>query len=165
MAEAAVRLPGRIAQGILARGALVLLRLYLGAIFLVAVTPKLRTDFAPRFNGMLEKVALVDGHPFYQLFVRQVVQPHAAVFAAILPCAELLIGVALVLGLLTRLAAAGAILLLLNYLLAKGAWFWYPSSNDAAFILIALALLIGAAGRTRGLDALLARRWPRGVLW
>jgi uncharacterized membrane protein YphA (DoxX/SURF4 family) len=70
-----------------------------------------------------------------------------------------------VLGLVTRFSAAVALVLTLNYMFAKGAWFWTPSSNDAAFVAIALALLIGAAGRTLGLDASLARRWPRSPLW
>jgi hypothetical protein len=41
-------------------------------------------------------------------------------------------------------------------MLAKGAWFWYPSSNDAALAAIAVSLIVGAAGRTLGLDAMLA---------
>jgi hypothetical protein len=58
-----------------------------------------------------------------------------------------------------------ALLLTVNYLFAKGQWFWTPSSNDAAFAAISIGLLIGAAGRTFGLDALLARRWPRAPFW
>jgi hypothetical protein len=53
----------------------------------------------------------------------------------------------------------------MNYMFAKGHWFWTSSSNDAAFVAISLALLIGAAGRTLGLDAFLARRWPRSPFW
>jgi uncharacterized membrane protein YphA (DoxX/SURF4 family) len=75
------------------------------------------------------------------------------------------VGVLLVLGLFSRMAAVIALLLVVNYMLAKGAWFWYPSSNDAAFGMIAIALLIGAGGRTLGLDTLVARRWPRSPLW
>jgi uncharacterized membrane protein YphA (DoxX/SURF4 family) len=73
--------------------------------------------------------------------------------------------VTLVLGLATRLSATVALVLLVNYMLAKGAWFWYPSSNDAALAAIAVSLIIGAAGRTLGLDAMLARRWPRSPFW
>lgn len=160
-----MRLPGSILQGILARAALVLLRIYLGVIFLVAAWPKLRVDFTPGLTRFLEQVALEHGHPFYQEFVRRVVLPHASLFAALVTWGELLVGLTLVLGLMTRLSAAVALLLVVNYMLAKGAWFWTPSSNDAAFAAISLALLIGAAGRTFGLDALLAQRWPRSPLW
>jgi thiosulfate dehydrogenase [quinone] large subunit len=110
-------------------------------------------------------VALEKGHPFYQEFVRQVLIPHASVFAALVTWGELLIGISLMLGLLTRLSAVAALLLAVNYMFAKGDWFWTPSSNDAAFVAISLGLVLGAAGRTLGLDALLARRWPRSPLW
>jgi uncharacterized membrane protein YphA (DoxX/SURF4 family) len=160
-----MRLPGSILQGIVARAALVLLRIYLGVIFLLAVWPKLQEDFTPHLIGFLEKVALARGHPFYQEFVQRVVLPNASLFATLVTWGELLVGLTLVLGLLTRLSAAVALLLLVNYMFAKGAWFWEPSSNDAALAAISVALLIGAAGRTFGLDALLAKRWPQSPFW
>ena len=132
-------LPGEIVQGILARIALVILRVYLGVVFLLAAMPKLRDDTAPDLVEFLNHVALERGH--------------------------LLVGVTLIAGLLTRLSAGLALLLALNYMFAKGAWFWSPWSTDAAHAVIALVLLIGAAGRTLGIDRFLARRWPRGVFW
>jgi hypothetical protein len=56
-------------------------------------------------------------------------------------------------------------LLFLNYMLAKGRLFWSPDSEDAAVFFSALVLLLGAAGRVWGLDAYLARRWPRVPFW
>jgi thiosulfate dehydrogenase (quinone) large subunit len=158
-------LPAQVLQGVLARGALVLLRVQLGVVFLVAGIPKVKNDFTPHLTGFLQDVALTKGHEFYQGFVNQVALPHAAVFAILVSWGEVLAGVALVLGLATRFAASVALLLLLNYMFAKGAWFWTPSSNDAAYIAISLALIIGAAGRTLGVDEALARRWPRCPLW
>jgi thiosulfate dehydrogenase [quinone] large subunit len=160
-----LRLAASILQGILARAALVLLRIYLGVIFLLAAWPKLGGDFTPGLTGFLQKVALENGHPFYREFVRRVVLPNALLFASLITWGELLVGVTLVLGLFTRFSAGVALVLVVNYMLAKGAWFWTPSSNDAAFAVISLALLIGAAGRTLGLDAFLARRWPRSPFW
>jgi uncharacterized membrane protein YphA (DoxX/SURF4 family) len=133
-----VRLPGSILQGILARAALVLLRIYLGVIFLLAAWPQLKG--ASAFST-------------------------ASLGAALIPGGELLVGLTLVLGLFTRLAAAVALLLVANRMFAQGPWLWEPTSNDAAFAVIAVALLIGAAGRTFGLDALLAKRWPRSPFW
>jgi thiosulfate dehydrogenase (quinone) large subunit len=158
-------LPGEILQGILARAALVLLRIYLGTVFLIAASPKIREDFTPRLTSFLEQVALQKGHLFYQEFIRQVVLPHASLFATLITWGELVVGLLLILGLFTRLASVVALILCVNYMFAKGAWLWWPSSNDAAFATIALALVIGAAGRTLGLDALLARRRPRSPLW
>ncbi len=158
-------LPGEIIQGILARGALVILRLYVGVVFLVAALPKVQRDFAPGLLGFLEQVALQRGHPFYQRFVQDIVLPNVPVFSELVRWGELLVGATLIVGLLTRFSAAVVLVLALNYMFAKGAWFWTPTSNDAALVAISLALLIGAAGRTLGLDALLARRWPRSPLW
>ena len=160
-----MRLPGEILQGIMARWALVLLRVYLGAVFLLAALPKIHQDFSPGLTTFLKQVALERGHPFYQEFVHRVILPNVAAFAALITWGELLVGVTLVLGLLTRFSAGFALVLALNYMFAKGVWFWTPTSNDAASVAIALALLIGAAGRTLGLDALLARRWPRSPFW
>jgi uncharacterized membrane protein YphA (DoxX/SURF4 family) len=158
-------LPGEIIQGILARSALVILRVYLGVVFLVGAVPKIQRDVTPELVGFMKQVALQHGHPFYQQFVHAVVLPNAGAFATLISWGELLVGVTLILGLLTRFSAAFALVLGLNYMFAKGDWFWTPSSSDAAVVAISLALLIGAAGRTLGLDALLARRWPRSPLW
>lgn len=158
-------LPGTILQGILARTALVVLRIYLGVVFLVAALPKFQQDFTQGLLGFLDQVALQRGHPFYQEFLQRIVIPHASLFAILVSWGELLVGLSLILGLLTRVSAAVAFLLAVNYMFAKGQWFWSPSSNDAAFALISVALLLGAAGRTFGLDSLLARRRPRSPFW
>jgi len=160
-----MRLPGEIIQGILARSALVVLRVYLGIVFLAAAAPKVQRDPIPEYRAFVQQVAMERGHPFYRSFAERFVLPNAPAFAVVITWGETLVGASLILGLLTRCSAALGILLSVNYMFARGAWFWTPWSNDAAFVAIAFALLIGAAGRTLGLDALLARRWPRSPLW
>ena len=160
-----MRLPGEILQGILARAALVLLRVYLGVVFLIAAVPKVLGDFTPGLTAFLEQRAMEQSHPFYRGFLQEVVLPNTHLIAALVTWGESLVGVLLILGLMTRLSATVALLLTLNYMFAKGAWPWTPSSNDAAFAAISLALVIGAAGRTLGLDSILARRWPRSPFW
>jgi uncharacterized membrane protein YphA (DoxX/SURF4 family) len=143
------------------------LRIYLGVVFLIAVSAKLRAQpsFTPGLVGFLQHLALENAHPFYRPFVTDVVLPHAGFFAKLVIVGELLVGLALVTGTATRLAAVGAMVLVLNYMFAKGAWFWTPSSNDAAFFFIALVVGLSRAGRTFGVDRLLARRWPNVPLW
>jgi thiosulfate dehydrogenase [quinone] large subunit len=141
------------------------LRIYLGVIFVVAAVPKVRGGFVPGLNGFLHHVALQKAPDFYRGFVEHAVLPHVGFFGLLIPWTELTIGVTLILGLGTRLSAAAALVLLMNYMLAKGAWPWYPSSNDAAWAAVSLALILGAAGRTFGVDAMLARRWSRSPLW
>ena len=75
------------------------------------------------------------------------------------------LGVALVVGCLTRLTAAVVLVWSINNLIQAGPGAWNPVGADAAFAAISIALLLGAAGRTIGLDDLLARRWPRSPFW
>lgn len=146
---------------------LVALRVYLGIVFLVAAWPKLTAGggFAPRLTGFVEAAALPNAHAFYRPFLETVVLPNAALFAVLVTVGELLVGLSLVTGTVTRVGGFGAAFLTLNYLFAKGNWFWVPSSNDAAMFMIALVVAIGAAGRAFGGDYWLARRWPGVAFW
>lgn len=143
------------------------LRIYLGLIFAIAVYPKLTmgASFAGALSGFLTHVGLQNAHPFYQHFLSAIVLPHVSTFAILIIVAETAVAIALTTGTATRLAAVVAMLLVTNYMFAKGLWWWNPSSNDGAFFVIALVLAICAAGRTFGFDARLARRWPNSVLW
>lgn len=154
-------------RGMIRRALLVPLRLYLGVVFLMAVWPKLTAagGFRPRMVGFLENVALENGHPFYVAFLERTVLPSPELFALLVVLGEAAIAVALLTGTATRLAAGAAMFLVLNYMFAKGMWFWVPASNDAAFFFIALVLLLGAAGRSLGVDRLLHDRFPRAPLW
>ena len=147
------------------RRLLVILRVYLGTLFIYAGVTKLNDGQWPsELVGFLQG-ALQHGHPFYRGFISGVVLPHAAGFAAVIRMAELLTGVALVTGTATRLAALGAMFLTVNYMFAKGAWWWWASSNDSAFFFIALVLILGRAGRSFGVDYFLAQRWPDAWIW
>ncbi len=92
-------------------------------------------------------------------------QQYEAGGLALLAWAELLVGSTLILGLLTRLSAAGAILMLLQRLFTPELQLGVIPQSELAWSCVALALIIGAAGRTFGLDALLARRWARSPFW
>jgi uncharacterized membrane protein YphA (DoxX/SURF4 family) len=83
----------------------------------------------------------------------------------LLPWAELLVGSTLILGLLTRLSAAGALLIVVQPLFTKGLQLEILSQPELAWGCVALALIVGAAGRTFGLDALLAERRARSPFW
>jgi uncharacterized membrane protein YphA (DoxX/SURF4 family) len=92
-------------------------------------------------------------------------QQYEAGGLALLPWAELLVGSTLILGLLTRLSAAGALLMLLQRLFSQELQLGVIPPSELAWGCVALALIIGAAGRTFGLDALLAKRWARSPFW
>jgi uncharacterized membrane protein YphA (DoxX/SURF4 family) len=148
------------------RRLLLVLRVYLGVIFLVAASAKfLQPSFVSSLPAILTQGALQHGHPFYQSFIRSVVLPHASTVAELVRYGELLTGLSLLAGAATRVGGFGAMFLTGNYLFSKGAWFWWPSSNDAAFFFIALTLALGSAGRVLGVDQYLARKWPAVPAW
>ena len=101
----------------------------------------------------------------YRAFTEHVVIPHAHLFGVLVMAGELVAGLSLLFGVATRVGAAIAMLLFLNYMLAKGRMFWSPDSEDAAVFFSALVVCLAAAGRTLGADALLHRRWPRVAAW
>lgn len=112
-----------------------LLRVYLGAVFLVSGALKLASgDFASRMTRFLETVigasgedvdpGLPTGFSWYRPFLEEVVIPNAELFASLVMAAEFAAGVALVLGVGTRLAAATGFVLLVNYSFAWGALPW-----------------------------------------
>lgn len=164
-AQPFMRLPGAILQGILARSALTLLRIYLGLAFLASAWRKLDHGYAPELSQLLQPGGGGSSPIWYQRFAEQIIVPRVALVAALIAWGELLVGCCLILGLGTRLAAALAFLLALNFTLAQGTWLGEGSSPYMSWAMIALALLIGAAGRTLGLDAFLGKRWPRSPFW
>ncbi len=97
-------------------------------------------------------------------FYENVVLPHWGVWSIFLMLAELAIGVGLILGIATRLAAVGGLLLLVPIwvmLWHTNLYLWeYPAEDLFPLVLLAIA----PAGRYRGLDRRLVERfgerWP-----
>ena len=148
------------------RALLLFLRFHLAVILLLTVTGKIVRE-APFRVEMLDFVGHVMGRtiPPYHAFLQNVVIPHATLFSYLVMIAELVAGVLLLTGTCTRAGAAITMFLVLNFMLAKGRWFWSPDNVDAADFFSALVVMLGAAGRAWGVDALLAKRWPRSWLW
>jgi thiosulfate dehydrogenase (quinone) large subunit len=149
------------------RALLLILRVHLGVILLVTVLGKLTRDapFTAEMLGFLQGYAMRNASGAYQQFLQQLVIPHATLFSYLIMAGELLAGLSLLTGTATRVGAAVAMFLFLNYMLAKGRVFWSPDSEDAAVFFSALVVLVGAAGRVWGVDAYLARRWPASPFW
>jgi uncharacterized membrane protein YphA (DoxX/SURF4 family) len=88
---------------------------------------------------------------------------HASITAPLQGFTEISLGILLVLGLFTRPAATVAFLLLGSLWMSEWgtAWTW----ELLAPTLVSLGLVLGRAGRTAGVDALLARRNPTSLWW
>jgi uncharacterized membrane protein YphA (DoxX/SURF4 family) len=88
---------------------------------------------------------------------------HASMAAPAQALTEISLGVLLVLGLLTRPAALIAFLFLASLWVSEWgtAWIW----ELLVPVLASLGLAVGRAGRTWGIDALLAQRKPSSPWW
>src|SRR5260370_34735045 len=88
---------------------------------------------------------------------------HAAMVAPMQAMTEISLGVLLVIGLLTRPAAFVAFLFLGSLWISEWgtSWIW----ELLVPVVASLGLAVGRAGRTWGIDALLARRHPASPWW
>lgn len=168
--DAAIELPAPAAtesQQSIPRALFLILRVYVGAILFISDLGKLTRDnpFATEMLRFLGGVTKRRASAPYLHFVEQVVIPHASLFSYLIMTGEALAAISLLTGTLTRLGAAVAGFLFLNYMLAEGRWFWSPDSEDAAVFFIALVVFLGRAGRVWGVDCYLAKRWPNSTLW
>jgi thiosulfate dehydrogenase [quinone] large subunit len=137
------------------------IRLFAGWVFLTESLAKLSGDWVAQ-----KKLTLIVGgwlregktYAFYVPFLREVVLPHADTFAWAIIAGELLVGAALLAGLFTRLAAFGGVLLVGNFMLARGDG--AAPNQTAPFVAMLLTLMLTHAGRTLGLDVALRGKVP-----
>lgn len=144
---------------------LTILRLGLGSLFVWVFFENLGKGlYSPSGYSGLINYYIEKGHaPQLLKSVMAFMAGHAAVVGPIQGFTEISFGVFLLLGLLTRPVALGAFCFLSTLWIAEmgTAWIWELLMP----MIVALALMIGAAGRKWGVDALLARRYPRSLLW
>jgi thiosulfate dehydrogenase [quinone] large subunit len=146
----------------------VLLRIFVGLMFLVSGIEKRgwfgshdMTIAATRIGDALRGTALQG----FSTFLTQVVVPHSMLFTCLVVIGEIVVGLLLTLGLFSRAAALYGLGLNLAYLCG----YWYVGSPwqmlNEAFLMLEVAFLMVGPGRTFGLDAKLARKYPGGILW
>lgn len=138
---------GREAKG------LVLIRIFTGVWFLMAGVPKLKAVYVnEQLKGMLVYFAEQGSFPFYKGFLLWAAD-HAKVFGYLTSVGEVATGAALVLGLLTPVAALGVIIMCFNYFLATKRLGPAPMGLNLLCIVVGISLIIGRAGRYLGLDS------------
>ena len=148
-----------------ARTALALLRITLGAMFVWVFFENLGKGlYTPQgYAGLINVYADRGMAPEFWKGVMRVVASQAAIMAPVQAASEIGFGVVLVLGLLTPVIALSSFVFLTSLWVSEWgtAWIWELLVPMA----VALCLAIGRAGRTWGVDAVLRRRFPRGLLW
>jgi len=136
------------------------LRVYTGNYFAWHGFGKVRNaNFAEGMSGFLN-ARIDESFSFYRPFIETVVLPNQAVFAALVAWGELLLGLALIVGLATRYASFAGAFLVTNFWFAKGEAFLAGSNHDAVWLVILLVLALVPAGRIAGLDDGLSDRMP-----
>lgn len=119
-------------------------------------------------TGFAEDTKAIAGEtwPYVKTFLEHIVLPNAKTFAWLLALSEVAVGIGLVLGLLTRAAAAGGVVLMLAILLGTGrgepgaTWDqWVTAGMTAKFTLLLLLLLFAVdPGKVWGLDGVLQKK-------
>lgn len=144
-------------------------RILIGVLWLLSLRWKLPPDFEPATGrGLMDWLQLEVEHaalPLYGNLVETIVIPNFTLFAWIIFMAELLVGLSLLTGTLTRLGAAVGLLMSINLglglLEVPGEWPW-------SYAMMAMwhgTFLVTGAGRFLGLDSWLRRRQPGTAIW
>ena len=148
-----------------ARIGLAIVRLTIGAMFVWVFFENLGKGlYTPAgYSGLIDYYIQHDHAPAAWKAVMATAASHAAMAAPMQAITEISLGILLVIGLLTRPVAFVAFLYLTSLWVSEWgtAWIW----ELLVPVLASLSLAVGRAGRTWGVDALLARRWPSSLWW
>jgi len=148
-----------------AQCALTIVRIALGALFVSVFFENLRKGlYSPSGYSGLINYYVEKGHaPQLLKSVMALMANHATVAGPMQGFTEITFGVFLLIGLFTRPVALGAFVFLTTLWIAEWgtAWIWELLMP----MFVAFALMVGAAGRKWGVDAIFARRYPRSLFW
>jgi len=148
-----------------ARMGLALVRLTIGAMFVWVFFENLGkglytpSGYAGLINGYIGK----SSSPAIWKSVMALAANHASMAAPLQGVTEISLGVLLALGLFTRPVALVAFAYLASLWVSEWgtAWIW----ELLVPVMASLALAIGSAGRTWGIDSFLARKRPNALWW
>src|SRR6267143_1640007 len=148
-----------------AMAGMAIMRVGLGTMFLYVFFENLRKGLYGKdgYTGLINYY-VDNGHaPAFWKSIMSLAAAHATVAGPLQAVTEISFGVLLLIGLLTRPVALAAFLFLSSLWISEWgtAWIW----ELLIPMIAALALMIGAAGRKWGIDAIIASRYPRSRLW
>ncbi len=148
---------------------MVWVRVLVGALWLNGGIEKLlNPDFPRQFADTLEVGGFVSqAPPFFRDFMQGTVVPNAELFAQLVRAGELTIGLALILGFLTNLAAVGSLAMSVVIMLTQGGVRLGTGLGAPEFItvnvliaLLSVVVLVSPLAKEVALDSGLARRSP-----
>jgi thiosulfate dehydrogenase [quinone] large subunit len=156
-------------KGALYVNGMVWVRVLIGAVWLNGGVEKLLNPGFPRqFAASLQAGGFVSqAPPFFQDFMKGNVVPNAELFAQLMRAGELTLGLALIVGLLTNLAAIGSIGLSAVILLSQGGVRLGTGLGSPEFLtinvivaLISVVILLSPGAKVFSVDSRLAERSP-----
>ena len=139
-------------------------RILIGILWLFSLRWKLPPDFMPvAGKGLMDWLELEVQYPafaFYGALVSSIVIPNSTLFAWMIFLTELLVGLSLLTGTMTRLGGLIGLLMAINLgiglLEVPGEWPW-------SYVMLAMwqaTFVVAGAGRIFGVDGLLRKRKP-----
>ncbi len=144
-------------------------RILIGVVWLNGAIEKfLNPAFPQQFSQSLQAGGFISqAPPFFQTFMLNNVVPNAGSIAQLVRFGELALGIALILGLLTNLAALGSIVLSVAILLSQGGVSLGTGLGPPQFLtinlfvaLLSTVVLLSATAKSLSVDSSLARRSP-----
>jgi uncharacterized membrane protein YphA (DoxX/SURF4 family) len=145
--------------------ALAILRVVLGFMFISVFVENLNKGLysASGYAGLINYYIDKGRGPQVLKSVMALMASHATVAGPMQGVTEISFGILLLVGLLTRPVALAAFLFLTTLWMAEWGTTWIWELLVPMFV--ALALIIGHAGRKWGVDRALAKRYPSSPLW
>ena len=136
-----------------------LLRVYTGVFFLKYGFGKITNpNFADGMSGFVTG-NLDKCYGFMRPFLESVVLPNSGIFAFMVAWGEVLLGVALVLGLATRYVSIAGAFMVAMFWFTKGQSFLDAQNHDAIWFVILVVLAAVHAGRVHSVDEKLKDRF------
>ena len=148
---------------------MVWVRVLVGAVWLNGGLEKLlNPEFPGQFAASLQAGGFVSqAPPFFQDFMQGYVVPNAELFAQLMRAGELTLGIAIIIGLLTNLAAIGSVGLSAVILLSQGGVGFGTGLGAPEFLtinvvvaLLSVVILLSPDAKNLSVDARLAERSP-----
>jgi uncharacterized membrane protein YphA (DoxX/SURF4 family) len=140
---------------------IVILRLYAGYYLLYQGFRKYQRDFpySDWITRQIGDLSRADLYPWYKTFLTDYVVPHREFFGFLVMSGEILVGVCLILGLMTRFSSFVGLFMLINFYLGPGmARGGAAQGHQQTFIIILAVLLLSNPGKCFGLDGLIFRK-------
>ena len=144
-------------------------RILIGAVWINGAAEKIMNpQFPQQFAQSIKAGGYVSQAPqWFQAFMKSNVVPNAELFANLTRAGELVMGLALLLGLLTNLAALGSIAFSLMLLVSLGGVGFGGGLGPPEFLninlivaLLSLIVLVSAGAKALSLDAAISRDRP-----